>query len=222
MQDSVGVSLGIFVKEPRPGRVKTRLARSVGDARAAALYRAFVHDTLTLASNAGARHCRIFHDGAPPADWAGDVAAGFTPRPQATGDLGRRLDQAFRDGPCPLLILGSDSPDLPRLHLLSALRALEDGAQLVLGATSDGGVWCIGLDRRRPALFADIPWSSTETGDALRNRADALGLNRVEGAPWYDCDLEEDLHALVARLHDQPDAATMTRRLLVLTDPDPE
>jgi rSAM/selenodomain-associated transferase 1 len=222
MQDSVGVSLGIFVKEPRPGRVKTRLARSIGEARAAALYRAFVQDTLTLASNAGARHRRIFHDGAPPGDWAGGAATGFTPRPQVAGDLGRRLDEAFRDGPCPLLILGSDSPDLPRAHLLSALRALDDGAQLVLGATHDGGVWCIGLDRRCPALLADIPWSSTDTGDALRNRADALGLNRVEVAPWYDCDLEADLQALVARLHGEPAAATMTRRLLIPTDPDPE
>ena len=98
----------------------------------------------------------------------------------------------------------------------------DHGAEVVLGATPDGGVWCIGLDRAQPDLLADIPWSSASTGDALRNRADALGLNRVEVAPWYDCDLQEDLDALVDRLRDRPGAATMTRRLLHQTDPDPE
>jgi rSAM/selenodomain-associated transferase 1 len=219
MHDS---NLGIFVKEPRPGRVKTRLARTIGDARAADLYRAFVADTVTVALNSGARHCRIFHDGAPPSAWLGPGRGEFSELPQAEGDLGDRLQSAFASGPCPLLMLGSDSPDLPPELLRSALEALDQGAQTVLGATSDGGVWCIGLDRARAELFAGIPWSSTSTGDALRNRADALGLNRVEVAPWYDCDLQDDLDALIVRLRGRPDAATMTRQFLSQTDPDPE
>lgn len=216
------MSLGIFVKEPLAGQAKTRLARAIGNAAAARLYEAFVADTLTLASNVGARHCRIFHDGAPPSGWLDGGVDGFDEWPQSAGDLGQRLDRAFQDGPCPLLMLGSDSPDLPRTHLRSALDALAAGAELVLGATSDGGVWCIGLDRPHPSLWTGIPWSSPATGDALRNRGDALGLNRVEVAPWYDCDLQEDLDALVRRLHDRPDAATMTRRLLDQPEPDPE
>ena len=202
--------------------MKTRLARTIGDAAAARLYRAFVDDTLTLALNAGARHCRIFSDGALPSTWAGIRAKGFSEHAQGPGDLGERLAEAFAVGPCPMLMLGSDSPDLPPELLRSALEALDRGAQLVLGAAGDGGVWCIGLDRPRPELFEGIPWSTPSTGDALRNRADALGFNRVEVAPWYDCDLQEHLDALVARLRDQPDGATMTRRTLIPTEPDPE
>lgn len=202
--------------------MKTRLAQGVGDARATELYRAFVADTMTLALNSGARHCRIFHDGAPPASWMEVPPDSCSAVPQAPGDLGDRLQAAFAEGPCPLLMLGSDSPDLPPELLRSALEALDAGSEVVLGATPDGGVWCIGLDGARPELLADIPWSSASTGDALRNRADALGLNRVEVAPWYDCDLQEDLDALAARLRDRPDAATMTRRLLGPPDPDPE
>lgn len=221
------VNLGIFVKEPRPGSVKTRLARSIGDIAATELYRAFVSDTLTLALNSPARHCRIFHAGVPLTRWLGNpwpssMDSRFSELAQPEGDLGARLDQAFEAGPSPMLILGSDSPDLPPAHILSALDALDNGASVVLGPVEDGGVWCIGLDGPRPDLFRSIPWSSPATGDTLRNRADELGLNRVEVAAWYDCDLQEDLDALAARLRRHPDGATMTRRCLHLLEPEPD
>jgi rSAM/selenodomain-associated transferase 1 len=220
------VNVGIFVKEPRPGAVKTRLARSIGETAATELYRAFVADTLTLALNSPARHCRIFHAGIPLTRWLDDpwpasAASRFSELAQSEGDLGRRLDRAFEAGPTPMLILGSDSPDLPAAHIRSALNALGDGASVVLGPVEDGGVWCIGLDGPRPDLFRSIPWSSPATGDALRNRADELGLNPVEVVPWYDCDLQEDLDALVARLRRHADGATMTRRCLRLAKPEP-
>jgi rSAM/selenodomain-associated transferase 1 len=220
------VNLGIFVKEPRPGTVKTRLARGIGAAAAADLYRAFVVDTLTLALNSPARHCRIFHAGPPLTSWLADPwppseSSRFSESAQPEGDLGARLDGAFEAGPTPMLILGSDSPDLPATHIRSALDALAAGASLVLGAVEDGGVWCIGLRRPHPDLFHAIPWSSPATGDALRNRADELGLNRAEVAPWYDCDLQEDLDALALRLRQHADGATMTRRCLHLHEPEP-
>ena len=163
------MSVGIFVREPRPGRVKTRLARSLGDLTAARIYAAFVADSVTLALNSTARHCRLFHDGTAPEAWL----PGWPPsdrcsaKPQPAGDLGDRLEAAFGHGPCPLLVLGSDSPDLPPHLLAQALAALEEGAQAVLGAVRDGGVWCIGLDRQRrplraagsPPLGPRSPWS---------------------------------------------------------------
>ena len=220
------VNLGIFVKEPQPGAVKTRLARTIGATAATDLYRAFVADTLTLALNSPARHCRIFHAGLPLTRWLADpwppsASSRFSESAQPEGDLGARLDGAFATGPVPMLILGSDSPDLPPDHVRDALVSLAAGHSLVLGAVSDGGVWCIGLDRRHPDLFRSIPWSSPDTGDALRNRADELGLNRVEVAPWYDCDLQGDLDALALRLREQPGSATMTRRCLRLHEPEP-
>lgn len=216
------VALGLFVKEPTPGRVKTRLAPALGAAGAAELYRAFVVDTLTLALNSPAGHCRIFHAGAPPSLWIDDEwpSNRVTEAAQSGADLGARLDDAFRLGPTPMLILGSDSPDLPPAHLRSALQALADGAEVVLGDAGDGGVWCIGLDRHRPGFFGSIPWSTPQTGDALRNRADQTGLKRVEVAPWYDCDLPEDLRALAARLRQQATGANMTRHWLHHSHPD--
>ena len=94
-------------------------------------------------------------------------------------------------------------------------------ALVVLGAVADGGVWCIGSSHPCPDLLHSIPWSSPATGDALRNRADELGLDRIEVAPWYDCDLQEDLDALALRLRQHPGGAIMTRRCLHLHEPDP-
>ena len=117
MLDPVPVNLGLFVREPVPGQVKTRLARSIGNRPATELYRAFVTDTVTLALNSRARHCRIYHSGAPlsswnPELWAAAPAGFLSEEPQSTGDLGERLTSAFSAGPCPLLMLGTDSPDL--------------------------------------------------------------------------------------------------------------
>ena len=216
--------LGIFVREPRPGRAKTRLIPALGADGAASLYRAFVEDTLNLALAVRPRHCRLWTDGAPPDEHVSGVlrpvlaearADGrLDDAPQPEGDLGVRLDAAVRaadaDGTGPLLVIGTDSPDLPARHLGSALAALDGGADVVLGAAADGGVWCIGLARPVDGFFDDLPWSTDSAGDALRHRTDALGLRRAEAPAWYDCDTPEDLPRLVTRLRDTRDRAKMT------------
>ena len=206
--------LGLFAKRPHPGRVKTRLVPRLGAEGAAALYRCFLEDTLNLARRSSARHCRIWWAGEPDAD----ASHGFAVSRQSEGDLGARLAAAFDDaaalGELPLLVLGTDSPDLPAGHVEAALDALDAGADLVLGAATDGGVWCIGLARPVPGLMDELPWSVESTGDALRARADALGLRRVEVDAWTDCDEPEDLEALWTRLQPDPERAIMTWRWL--------
>jgi len=195
-------TVGIFLKEARPGHAKTRLIPRLGADGAASLYTAFVGDTVTLARGSGAGHVVLFHDGpVPPGDW--DRAEAVSCRPQGPGDLGDRLEdaaaQAAAGGRFPLLFLGSDSPDLPSDRLEDALQALLR-YDVVLGPAADGGVWCIGLRSPVPGFFADLPWSAAETGAALRNRARELGLNPAEVAPWSDVDEPADLDDLIDRL----------------------
>jgi len=216
--------LGLFLRGPVPGRTKTRLIPALGDEGAASLYRSFVEDTLILALRSRARHCRLWVDGDGPLSY---VTAGtdatirdrmfrsqWSERPQADGDLGNRLQQAFLDAAVddllPMLIIGTDGPDLPERNLATALRALEDGAEVVLGAAADGGVWCIGLAQPTPGFFDDLPWSMATTGDALRARVAALGLRNTEVPAWYDCDMPDDLDALRDRLRIDPTRAKMT------------
>lgn len=210
--------LGIFLKAPRPGRVKTRLGVRLGAEGAASLYGAFVVDVLTLAQSVSARQRILWWSGAPDLRFLRDLDArvaqdvrDWPAHPQVEGNLGARLAAAFAPGnPTPLLVLGTDSPDLPATALQRALDALEHGADAVFGAAHDGGVWCIGLREAPEGFFDALPWSTSNTGAALRERARGCGLVTVEAEPWYDCDTPDDLDALATRLRTGVSRATMT------------
>lgn len=197
--------VGIFVKEPRPGHVKTRLARKISPAWAAGLYRAFLLDTLALATSCATDRVLLYYDGAPPRSYlpADSVGAGWREIPQRGRDLGERLaaaaDDAAAAGSLPVLLLGSDSPDLPGAHLQQGLVSAYE-ADLVLGPAADGGLWGIGLRSGTGGLFEDLPWSTPRAGSALRNRAARLGLKVKDLPLWYDVDEPADLMALDQRL----------------------
>jgi hypothetical protein len=217
-------SLGIFLKVPRPGRVKTRLAATLGEPLAASLYRAFLEDTVTLVASCRDREVHLFVDGGTAREALGtEVDRLESAHPgrvfehrQRGEDLGRRLERAFADAhaerPGPLLVLGSDSPDLPLATLDRALGAADgDRPHAILGATADGGVWCVGLPGPVPGFFDHIPWSHARTGDALRRRAGDLGLDLFEAPAWYDCDEALDLRSLDHRLSGPSAAGSATR-----------
>ena len=142
-------TLGLFAKQPVPGRVKTRLAADWGHERAAALYECFVRDLLGRLAVTGDR--RVI--GFAPADdetrqWfqetsrriAGLEAWKLWPQPEL--DLGGRMADFFRtwtESPAHRTILiGSDSPTLPTEYLEQAWRLL-DNHDCVLGPATDGG-----------------------------------------------------------------------------------
>jgi len=211
------IHIAIFVKRPVAGQVKTRLARSIGDRSAASLYTAMLHDTVTAATKSGVPSGLLVHEGADPQQWLPPLPAGWGLLPQVPGELGERLAAAVRAASncsmLPVLLLGSDSPDLPQRLLREALEALSSH-DLVLGPTADGGVWCIGLRAEQPGLFIDIPWSQPGTGAALRNRAEALGLKFADLTPWRDVDVWEDLLDLAGRLARAGGGAERTRAWL--------
>jgi rSAM/selenodomain-associated transferase 1 len=216
------VNLAVFLKQPRAGRVKTRLAQSLSGEEAAELYTAFLWDTVALATKSSAARVLLFHDGLAPSRFLPShvwepVRDRAREIPQSAGNLGDRLAAAtaaaHREGQLPLLIVGSDSPDLPLDVLEKAMTAL-DGHDCVLGPADDGGVWCIGLARPVPGFFDDLPWSTEATGAALGNRARSLGLNLAEVDEWYDVDVLEDLKRLASRLLRGESKAKWTRRWL--------
>jgi len=211
-------TLGIFAKEPRPGRVKTRLGRDVGDVAAAELYTAMLADTVTWATQIDGARTALFYDGAAPTAYLDpDSLTEVEHCPQGPGDLGDRLGRAAgsasqRDW-LPLLLLGSDSPDLPAALVREAVEALA-GAEIVLGPTSDGGVWCIGIQSEVEGFFAELPWSSPQTGMALQSRATERGLRCRLVQEWRDVDDASDLLALSERLRAGESFAPQTERWL--------
>ncbi|WP_316014233.1 TIGR04282 family arsenosugar biosynthesis glycosyltransferase [Roseobacter sp. HKCCA0434] len=156
-------TLILFVKEPRPGRVKTRLGRDIGPTAAAWWFR---HQTRRLIRRLSRdpRWNTVLavapdREGMESRCWPAHVPR----QPQGPGNLGDRMARALRSAPPgPVAIIGADIPGITPTHIARAFRSL-GSHDAVFGPAPDGGYWLIGLARRRavpPALFAGVRWSS--------------------------------------------------------------
>jgi glycosyltransferase A (GT-A) superfamily protein (DUF2064 family) len=193
-------TLIVLAKEPRPGRVKTRLQPKFTAAEAAALAASSLEDTLAAVRSADLRH-RVLA-------WDGDATgwdAGFAVVPQPTGDLNARLTAAFAavwannaEGPRErALLIGMDTPQVRS----DDLEVDWDGADAVLGLCYDGGFWAIGLRAGHPAgIFDRIRMSTERTGSSQLARLLDLGLTVKLLSRLRDVDQPEDAEA-VATAH---------------------
>lgn len=155
----------IFARMPRYGRVKTRLARDIGKMEALRFYRKNLLNLyyrftglptiklhLSFASDTDSRH-------------------GFLPlwpktliKLQGKGNLGNRMVNVFKNAPAgePMIILGSDAPNIEHTHISTAFRALGHN-DVVFGPAEDGGYWLVGLKRGRampPHFMKQVRWST--------------------------------------------------------------
>jgi len=190
----------IFVKPFVPGTVNTRLEPGVGREGAAALARAFFLDTLALVVSR---------------PWATPIIATTGPLPddlslppdlevwrQEGADLGARLEGVLRRalwGAPRVLAIGTDSPGLPHEHLDEAFRCLTE-RDAVLGPTSDGGFYTLGLRACPEGLLRDLPWSAPTTFAATKARLEHAGFTVGEAPAFFDVDRPEDLGRLRAEL----------------------
>ncbi|MCI0570231.1 MAG: TIGR04282 family arsenosugar biosynthesis glycosyltransferase [Myxococcaceae bacterium] len=193
--------LCVFAKAPVPGRVKTRLARHLGDVRAAALARAFLLDTWSGLGCLGGVERVLALDGAP--DLLPPELCGAEVWPQPEGHLGRRLEEVLARAlgrSDRAVALGADTPGLPPRLLEETLLALER-ADAVLGPSADGGFYLLGLRRPCTGLLEDVPWSTAQTLACTRRRLEEGGLHVVTVSPWFDVDEPADLARLGTLLH---------------------
>lgn len=192
------LALLTFVKFPEPGKVKTRLAAAIGPELAAELYHHFIDATFVCAGQLkNAAQFAAF----TPAEKAPAFQRLFPGERQwlaqvPAPDLGTRMratvQTMLQRGYGRVLIIGSDSPDLPAAHLNEAAAALRTH-DLVLGPAEDGGYYLIGLKSDYAQLFENITWSTVSVLQQTLAAAQRLGL-RVHLLPrWYDVD---DLPAL--------------------------
>jgi hypothetical protein len=184
----------IFVKAPRPGTVKTRLAQTLGAEAACAAYRRLVETLLSHLWTTRNVEVRFTPDDAfqEIAPW---LRAGWKVSPQAGGDLGERLVRAFQDafvaGARRVVIIGSDCPDILKDDIEAAWASLKKN-DVVLGPASDGGYWLIGLCAAAPSLFEGVPWSSAAVLQQTCHRARAAGLTVELLRELHDVDTIDD------------------------------
>lgn len=150
-----------MLKEPRPGRVKTRLGRDIGMIGAAWWFR---HQVAGLLRRLDDPRWHLVLAVAP--DHAGQISRAWSahlPRiPQGPGDLGDRMGRILRTmPPGPVCIVGGDVPGLGPAHIDRAFGLL--GAHdAVFGPAPDGGYWLVGMKRTAPppaTLFRNVRWS---------------------------------------------------------------
>lgn len=192
--------LCVMAKQPVPGRVKTRLARHIGDAAAAALARAFLCDTLALGQELAGFALAL--------SYAGDMehlpvdARGFQLWPQANGDLGARMEHALQRGlslAVGAIIIGTDTPGLPVTHIQQAASLLTTH-DAVLGPADDGGFYLLGLRRCPNQLLAGLRWSASSTRRDTLARLSEHGFRVALLEPWFDVDDCADLQRLQTAL----------------------
>lgn len=199
-----GLCLILFLKNPVPGRVKTRLGRVIGMDVAAQLYRAFVSDILGEAARSGVYLwlCVDGEAGALPKAW-GATAHGVTT--QVGKDLGRRMGNAFEDafkaGFDRVGLAGTDIPEWTAEHFKAAGEALET-SNAVIVPTGDGGYGMIGFQTGAlPQGFFDaMPWSTPDVFSETMARFERAGVNVIQPFCIEDIDTISDLAALHQRL----------------------
>ncbi len=205
-----GRAAGVFVKQPLPGQVKTRLCPPLSGLEAAELYRVSLEETVQRLA-AGSITPILFFAG--EVDYFRRSFPGLILCPQGEGELGARMERALQcmlqAGCRSAVLIGSDSPDLPLALLEEAFTALET-VEAVVAPAGDGGYVLIGESRHHPELFREIPWSSDQVFPLTRQRALQAGIALRELPGWADMD---DLPSLRALLQRSPDSATARHAL---------
>jgi len=203
--------LGVFAKYWEPGKVKTRLAKSLGDVKAAKIYEAFVAATIARLSAVDAQRILAYSPADEKTHAAFSTAEidGWSLVAQAEGDLGTRIaeffERQFQAGAKRVVLLGTDSPNVPLVEVQEAFEHLET-SEVVLGPTEDGGYYLVGAARKVPPIFTEIPWSTAEVLPTTIDRLERAGASYTQLDPWYDVDEIFDLHRLIEDLQEKEES----------------
>jgi len=183
----------LFGRYPVPGRTKTRLIPLLGAARAADLQRDLTERTLRTDRSVARRRLvdlEACFEGGSPAKLRRWLGPDLIFSKQSSGDLGERMKGAFlgafRKGAQHAILHGTDIPGLTTQHIDEAFDALKSH-DLVLGPSTDGGYWLIGL--REPAdLFDHMEWGTSSVFDKTVAAAREQGLSVHVLSPLTDTD----------------------------------
>ncbi|WP_323755762.1 TIGR04282 family arsenosugar biosynthesis glycosyltransferase [Roseivirga sp.] len=184
----------IFVKNPELGKVKTRLAATVGEEAALAIYKRLLERTKTITQPLAVDKT-VFYDQALGENdlWS---EGGFFKALQTKGDLGEKMLAAFQSaidkGYEQICVIGSDCYDLTTDILNQAFSSLEKH-DAVIGEAVDGGYYLIGMNCLITDVFQNKKWSTEEVFPSTIQDFKHKGLSYFELPVLNDVDTEEDL-----------------------------
>lgn len=195
-------ALAVAAKAPQPGNVKTRLQTLLSEQDAVELHRCFLRDTIALMEAVPDTDVVVsYTPQGSESLFEGILSNGHRLLLQRGASFGDRLfnalNELLRQGYDSVAIMDSDSPTLPSSCLQQAFEELaRPGDRVVLGPTTDGGYYLIGIKNEHRALFERIAWSTDKVLAQTIEQARALSLEVSLLPEWFDVDNAEDLERL--------------------------
>ncbi|GAA3559915.1 TIGR04282 family arsenosugar biosynthesis glycosyltransferase [Snuella lapsa] len=183
----------VFVKNIKLGKVKTRLAKTIGDHAAFEVYKQLVEITERATLNISVDKRIYFSDAVVDSKWPNDYKT-----IQEGQNLGERMQNAFKkgfeDGYSHIILIGSDLPDIKPKHIEEGLQALNN-TQVVFGPATDGGYYLIGLSKLFPFVFNNKPWSQSNLLNVTLQELKQKNISYTLLEALNDIDTYEDLIA---------------------------
>lgn len=207
--DAPSCAIAVMAKASIPGRAKTRLTPLLSPEHAAGLNTSFLRDVadnlLVASALANITGVMAHAPAGSAAFFRGIMPDGIDLLETVAPNFGDCLLQAatalFKAGHDAVCLLNSDSPTLPAAYLVAAATALAvPGDRIVLGPSTDGGYYLIGLKHPHRRLFEDIDWSTERVAMQTLARAREVRLLVHQLPTWYDVDDAEALRLLVGEL----------------------
>jgi len=170
-------ALIVFVKNPEPGKVKTRIAKTVGNDKAISIYNELLHFTAKIAKGVDCERYVFYF----PLVLEDDMfdSAYFHKDLQIKGDLGQKMQAAFSkilSKHKHAVIIGSDCAELTSADIQRSFDELEEN-DVAIGPAKDGGYYLLGMNDLQLFLFRDMPWSEDSLLDESIIRIQDRGLN---------------------------------------------
>ena len=183
----------VFVKNIKLGKVKTRLAKTIGNQGAFEVYSELVKITETATQNIAFDKRIYFSDVIVDSKWLNNFKA-----VQEGQDLGERMKNAFlkgfEDGYERIVLIGSDLPDIKSKHIENGLQALHNN-KVVFGPAIDGGYYLVGMTKMYDYIFEDKPWSQSHLLEVTLNELNGKNVSYSLLQELNDIDTFEDLEA---------------------------
>ena len=168
-------ALILFVRNPELGKVKTRLAATIGNQKTLLIYNILLKHTRTITEGLEATAFVFYNDAIHP----NDIWNGYNKVTQHGNTLGEKMENAFAytfaKGYTNVAIIGSDCYDLTTAILTNAFTQLQTN-NVVIGPANDGGYYLLGMQQLYPTLLANKAWSTPTVYNATIANCKALQL----------------------------------------------
>ncbi|MBK6700597.1 MAG: TIGR04282 family arsenosugar biosynthesis glycosyltransferase [Saprospiraceae bacterium] len=189
-------ALIIFIRNPFLGKVKTRLAHSLGAEQALTIYTKLLKITREQSILVNAQCYLYYSDHIEQDAWSENT---FIKRVQFGEDLGARMANAFNEvlqTHSKAIIIGSDCPYITGQIIDHSFHLLSNN-DVILGPAKDGGYYLLGMKSTSPSLFVSMPWSETNLYEKTIEKLNQLNYTYTSLIKMEDIDTEEEWNRYV-------------------------